>query len=363
MTTMDRYVTRTFIGSYILLLAVGFALYVFSDVLVNIDEFTKDRTLTLATVLLNMADYYGHNLLLYYMQLGGAMMMFAASFTFAMMLKNNELTPLIASGVPLQRVALPVFACSVFLMVAWMVNNEVLVPHYADQIARQHDDLSGARQVDVPCVRDDHNAVLVAQELRVQSGRLVGIYIVEPDEHGAPKQLIRADAATYDAGAKTWRLERGARQVMGTALAGDSLGRAIQWQPLADYAFTLSPEQILLRQSSQWADLMSIRQMNALLATHNLPNLPAIAKSRDIRFTLPLLAWILMLLAVPYFLTREPGNVLVAGAKALLACGVFFSFVFIVHGMSAGTFTTLTIWLPVLLFGPLAVVHFANMKT
>jgi len=364
MNIVDRYIARTFLGSYLILLLVGLGLYIFSDVLVNLDEFTKDRALPASGVLANMADYYGHNLPLYYQQLGGVLMAIAAGFTFAMMLKNNELTPLVAAGVPLQRLAVPALVCSAGLMVLWLINSELIVPRYAHKIARRHDDLGEVRQVEVRCVRDDRNSVLIAQELRVQAGRLEGVYIIEPDERGIPTNLIRADAAIYDPQHQTWRLDRGARQVMGPAFADADLGHSIQWLPLEEYPFTLSPEQILLRQSSQWADLMSFRQMNALLRSRNLPNLPAVAKARDIRFTQPLLTWVLMLLAIPFFLTREPGNVLAAGGKALLLTGLCFGLAFVAHSVSTEAYSsTLVTGAPLLVFGPVAVLHFANVKT
>lgn len=154
------------------------------------------------------------------------------------------------------------------------------------------------------------------------------------------------------------------RLVMGGAFEGGELGHAMDWQRLDEHPFTLSPEQILLRQSSQWADLMSIRQMNSLLQSPNLPNLPAVAKARDIRFTQPLLAWILLLLALPFFLTREPANVLVAGGKALLLTGLCFGFTFLTHSLSVEAHSArLATALPVLVFGPVAVVHIANAKT
>jgi lipopolysaccharide export LptBFGC system permease protein LptF len=109
---------------------------------------------------------------------------------------------------------------------------------------------------------------------------------------------------------------------------------------------------------------MSIRQMNRLLASRNLPNLPRIARARDIRFTQPLLMWILILLAVPFFLSREPTNVLVAGGKALLLTGLCFGFTFLAHGINAAPQTAqLVVALPVLLFGPAAILHLANIKT
>jgi len=42
-----------------------------------------------------------------------ALMAIAAAFTLGVMLRNNELTPLVAAGVPLQRLIVPLAACSV----------------------------------------------------------------------------------------------------------------------------------------------------------------------------------------------------------------------------------------------------------
>ncbi len=364
MSTIDRYIVGTFLRSYLILLALFIGLYIFADLLANLDEFTEDPELSTVQVLVNMVDYYGYNLPLYYHQLGGILMTFAGAFTFAILLWNNEMTALVAAGTPLQRLAVPTLVCSVFLVAAWMFNSEVVVPRYADKIARHHDDLAETRTVDVRCVRDDRNAVLTAQRLYARQGRLEGVYIIEPDAEGNPRHLIRADGARYDRDRHTWILARGVRQQMAPAFGEEALGPSIRWEPLDEYRFGLNPDQILLRQSSEWAGLLSIRQMSALLESENLPNRPAVARMRDIRFTQPLLAWILLLLAVPFFLTREPANVLVAGGKALLLTGGCFAFAFMSHSMTTDpAVTRLAVWLPVLVFGPVAVVHLANVKT
>lgn len=364
MTTIDRYVLRTFVSSYLLLLVVGVGLYVLGDVLFNFDEFTENRALSARDIGLNMVDFYGHNLPLYYQQLGGVVMALAASFTFGMMMRNNELTALVAAGVPLQRLAVPVLACAALLVGLRVANAELVLPTLAPKIARRHDDLGDTRRVEVHCVRDDRNAILSAAELRVRHGVALEVYLVEPDAQGEPLNLIRADAAIYDPSRRTWRLVQGSRLTMAAAFAGGGLGEAIHGEPLAEFAFTLAPEQVLLRQSAQWATLMSIRQMNQLLASENLPNLPAIAKARDSRFTQPLLTFILLMLATPFFLTCAPGSVLVAGGKALLLSGSCFAFAFIADSLpSTGALALLSTVLPVLIFGPVAVLHIANVRT
>lgn len=364
MTTIDRHVVKTFLSSYIMLLLVGIGLYVFLTVLFNLDEFTEEPGLTAVGVLLKIADYHGYKLPLYFHQLGGVTMAFAAAFTLAMMLRNNELTPLVAAGVPLQRLSVPILLCSIGLMAAWLVNSEVILPACATKIARHYDDLTDQRSVSVRCVRDDHNAILSASELHSRPGWLRGVYVIEPDAQGVPATLIMADEAVYQPERHTWELRRGTRLVMGAAFDDRELGSGLRREPLDEYPFTLSPPEIQLRQSAQWAELMSIRQMNTLLQSRNLPNLPAVARARDIRFTQPLLIWILMVLAMPYFLTREPANVLVAGGKALLLCGVCFGFTFLAHQTSSEVrWSQLATALPVLVFGPVAVLHMANAKT
>ena len=78
MGTIDRYVARTFLSGYVILMLVGIGLYVVTDVLLNADEFTKDESLPPLQVLRLMGDYYACNLPLYYSQLGGPLMSITA---------------------------------------------------------------------------------------------------------------------------------------------------------------------------------------------------------------------------------------------------------------------------------------------
>ena len=104
--------------------------------------------------------------------------------------------------------------------------------------------------------------------------------------------------------------------------------------------------------------------MNALLRSRNLPNLSTIDMSRHIRLTKPLLFWILMTLALPFFLTREPASVLAAGGRALLVGGLFFGVGFVAHTIVKDeSWTAFMAWLPILVFGPIAVLQLANAKT
>ncbi len=363
MTIMDRYVIRSFLSSYVILLLAIIGLCVFLDLIFNLDEFTDDMSQGVLGVLLRIVDYHGYRLPLYFHMLGGIMMAIAAGFTFALMLRGNELTPLVAAGMPLQRLAAPLLACSVGLVALWLANSELLIPAVAPKLARTYQDLRDTHEIAVQCVRDENDAILSAAELHARDGWLKNVYIIEPAVAGQSARLISADVARYDPARQTWELTRGVRLTLGTRVEGGGLGNTIAREPLDEYAFRMSPEQIRLRQSSQWAELMSIQQMNALLRGRNLPNVAAVEKSRFIRFTQPLLIWILIGLTVPFFLTREPANVLVAGGKALLLGGTCFGITFLAHSAAPDGHWQLITALPVLIFGPVAVLHLANTKT
>ncbi len=365
MSIIDRYIIRTFLGGYIILMLVGIGLYILTDLLVNIDEFTKDETLPLLQVLRLVGDYYLCNIPLYYSQLGGPLMAIAAAFSLGLMLRNNELTALVAAGMPLQRLAVPIVGCAILLVGVWMTNREVLIPRLAYKISRNHEDVIAQRVGGIYCARDDHNAILTAISFLPAQNRLEHVYIVEPDpQTGNPFSLVKADAATWDSSTHLWRLERGVRIAMYAPLETTGFGKTSAPRYVDEYPFTLTPQQLALRRNAQWADLLSIRQLNALLQSRNLANRPAIDMIRHVRLTQPLLQWILLLLTIPFFLVREPVNVMAAGGRALLLAGAFYFVAFIAHSVVKDeTNAALIAWIPILVFGPLSVLQLANVRT
>lgn len=363
MKIITRYVARMFLISYLILILVGIGLYVVVDLLVNLDEFTKDGSLSLAQMAANMADYYGCRAPLYLAQLGGPMMAIAAAFTLGMMLRNNEMTPLVAAGMPLRRLAAPILVCAVLLTALGVWNREGVIPKLAPKLARTRDDLGGEKAVGVYGVRDTNNAILTAMQFYPASETLARVFIIEPDKTGRPAQLIEADFARYDHARRTWTLERGRRMVMKYPWQAEGLGSPVDYELVAEFPLQLTPEQLALRQAAEWADWLSLEQMGALLQTRNVINREALIANRHIRLTQPLLQWLLVLLAVPFFLTCRPSNVLVNGGLALLWCGLFFAMIFLAQSQIRTEWAALVAWSPVFLFGPLAVYKLANVKT
>lgn len=363
MNTLDRYVAGTFFSSYLILSVVGIGFYIFADLMVNLNEFLEDPSLGLAGVLSLIADFYGHNLPAYYAQLSGPMMALAAAYTLAMMLRNSEMTALVAAGVPVQRLLAPIFACAVGLCVVGFLNQEFVIPRFAAKIARSQSDMINRQIEGVYCARDDNGLILTGMKFYPRRGEIENVYIVAPDAAGRPRELIEADGAIYDSVNRVWRLTRGQRLVLDDA-GGAQLGGGVRYEPVDIVEYDLSPSDLLLRQSSQWTALMSLRQMNRLLQTRSLANRPAIAMARHVRVTTPILHLILLGLAASFFLSRQPGNVLTAGAKALAACGLMFAVAFVAHNLlPEASWAAVAVWVPIVLFLPFAVLRVANAPT
>jgi lipopolysaccharide export LptBFGC system permease protein LptF len=362
MTIVDRHLAGTFVRSYLILIVLGMGLYVVIDLIVNLDEFTENRDLAFAQVLAAMASYYGYNLPLYFSQLAGPVLAFAGAYTVAMMLRNHEMTALVAAGMPLQRLAVPLLGGAVLLSGLWIANRELVLPRYAAKIARHRDDITGTRTAGIEFARDDRNVILRARRVHLQEGRLDYVVLVEADAQGMPTSVIQADAAVYDPQRRTWRLEAGRRIDRSHADAG-ALDEGITREPIQEYPFTLAPEELILRQSSGWAGMLSLRQMNALLKSRNLPNLAAVQMERHVWLTEPLLQFLLLALTIPFFLTREPASVLAAGGRALLLAGAFAAVAFLSRNAASPQWAALLAWIPILLFGPVAVLMLANVKT
>ncbi|MCE5279326.1 MAG: LptF/LptG family permease [Planctomycetaceae bacterium] len=123
----------------------------------------------------------------------------------------------------------------------------------------------------------------------------------------------------------------------------------------------LTSKELQLRQNTRWLDYLSTAQLGAMLESGALPNLTRRAMlTKHLRFAEPFNSLILLLLVVPFMLSRERN--LKASTLLGVTMGVgFYAFIYICQ--YAALSPTLTAWLPVLLFGPVAVVMLDSVKT
>lgn len=488
MKMLDRYVIRTFLWSALMLMVATLALRIVADLFVNMDEFMEDKS-PFIDVVKHVATYYGYQSLMYFSELGGVVIVMAAGFTMARMNHTNELTAMLASGVSLHRVIMPMVVVSMILGGLIYVDREVFIPANAQYLLRNRDDAMdikkfpvfltqdsagsiwwspiydpATRTMNAPIIavrRGGHPLATVASSGRAiqgkfntrEGGRIRGwdvdsaslsrtsqsgglwkntptvekvyTHIGPAQLLAAAKQLVReagqqvppdseilsvssipatVDEAygmtvatrcpadrrelaldKYDAnvprGGKltepifTYGMKVKAEDANNDAVVlGIFHARFATWVPtdandashwmLEDgklfFPSDLTNEDLTLRQSSRWLDLMSVNTISRLLERGKVPDREAAVLARHLRFAEPINNLILLLLGLPFILSRER-NIKASAGLSVMMTGAYFAFIHIAR--VAGLPPMLAAFLPIVLFGTVAAVMLDSIKT
>ena len=479
MRTLDRYILRNFLLSALLCFVVLMSLRVVADLTVNMKEFTERRQQvdkTAADVFGQIWAYYSVRSFQYFRELGGVIIIAAAAFSLARMNRTNELTAILASGVSLHRVLLPIVLGAVGLNLLVVLDNEVAIPAYKHQLVHSRDDPTGADQFQVRLVADEKGNVLYARRFVPREKAMLDAMVVLRGTNLAYLGHLTAGQAEYDAAAGAWMLTpttsagvthpamfhlpgwqyspstafiptvavsggqpavarirpedilekaranpknaaanwRVAPEIAGVDVddaalgvslhadrmkldhVGDQLaagplenvrvafaradgkplaafraaravyvsdarrtGYALEGAVLA-YATELDPADLSLRQSSEWLQFMSTAELTGLLRLQRLSDPEAAMLTRHTRLADFFNNVLMLLVAVPFILSRER-NIKASAGLTVLTVGVFM--VFIYAARYAGLSPFWAAWLPVLVFGPVAAFMLDAVKT
>lgn len=368
MTTLDRYIVRQLGVDYAIGLTVMMSLYVVLDLFFNIDEFTEGSSSWIA-VLGDIGSYYGSHSFLYFSQLSGVITLFACMTTLARMRRANELTAVLASGVSLYRVAVPIVVFGLGTSLLWYVDTEAVLPRLAHHLARSHEDARGRSARGVWFVRDGDTALLSAMEFVPARAWMRQPLVLYRDENGRATRLLEAQEATWNpmtghpAGG-VWRLAGGLERTLESS-RGDGIrpSDAPDTVPIDFYESRLGPRAIEARQTQQWLKFSSTRELSRL-AEEDPTLIGRVRQIRHTRFAAPLVHVLMLLLGLPFFLSREPANIVSDAGKCVAACGLCFLLSFASEHFVVGTtLSALPAWIPLIVFSPVAVVLLDRIRT
>ena len=207
--TLDRYVVRSFLYSYLLCLLVMIGLRLVSDLFLNMDEFAEMGAkfdLDWTQLLTYVGGYYLYNTLVYFQELGGVILVAAAAFSLAKMNRTNEVTAILASGVSLHRVILPVILVALVFSVAGAVNEEVLIPQARHGLTRDRDEVPGMEVFQVRLINDGRRNVWYSRACVPATGWMRHPLIVARDRRLKHTATISGLQAVYG-GDGTWRVD------------------------------------------------------------------------------------------------------------------------------------------------------------
>jgi hypothetical protein len=119
----------------------------------------------------------------------------------------------------------------------------------------------------------------------------------------------------------------------------------------------MTPEQLDLIFQKRAVDYLSSAQVHKLIAFSPEINKPLLYKIVHLRFTQPLMNLIMLLIGIPFLLTREPNRLVINMFYCTAVSGIVFISTFVIFQMGGTQLDPLlSAWLPVLIFAPLALV-------
>lgn len=122
----------------------------------------------------------------------------------------------------------------------------------------------------------------------------------------------------------------------------------------------LTPDEMVLRQASGWINFMSTQELTRLLRSNRIPDERAALLALHIRITNPINNLVMLLLGVPFILSRER-NIKASIGLCILTVAVFYIFIYGCRFVSIPPF--MAACLPMLIFGPIAAVRLDMVKT
>jgi lipopolysaccharide export system permease protein len=372
---LTRYILKQFLKNYFISLGVLVGLYVVLDMVVNFDELSgqKDAVGTPWETLLQIFDYYYYQLFLIFNQLSGTIPVVAASFTVVRLQRNNELTAVMAAGVPLVRAAAPIILmASTIIIVLGPIDQELVIPNIIHKLLRERNRLSGdqARSFQVR-MRDSDGRIVMASKFTPagtsRPARFEHLDIIETDEGFRPDSIISAEAATWNEPGRRWDLEGGRRT---EGLAPDD--RRSEPEPVATYQSNITPREVMLMRSGELVDLLSTAEINQLLASPAVYGTGDFLRVKHARIAQWIINIIVVLLSIGAMLTREPGQLQKRSMICFGVTGACLAMVFVCQHLAAlpppnlswaDHWPAVMSWLPIFLFGPLSVWMLDRVKS
>ena len=355
---LDRYVIRNMLFSYAVVFAVFVGLRIVVDLFTQIDEFTESM-LPAGQVAQNMVSYYGYHFFQYYQEFAGPIVVFAAMFTLFRIRRANETVIILSSGISLHRLLCPVVLVGILLNGLLVVNQELIIPRIADKLVRKQENAAGDMIMLVQLQNDRSNTLLFG-ELDVSQGTMTKAFLIKRDDLGRMTHLQYAPQASWDPQQKGgWRMAEADSLEILPAEQSPQVGKTDVFYPT-----DLSPRELSLRGSTEYLRFQPTSRLVAMSQQDYIRQRmgPTLEMEKHFRFTNPIINVIILLLAAPLIVSREPKSISLQMIKGLAVIVGAFGLAFTAQQLGLEN-PLLAAWLPVLMFGPLAVLVLDSVKT
>lgn len=371
MKIIDKYIAKNFMIGYLISLMVLVGLRVVIDLFVNLDEFAEHANMGTVGVLTNICTFYGIRIALYFREFAGIITVVAAVFSLGKMTRNNELIAVMASGVSLKRVIAPIIFLAILLTGLLVIDQELIIPRFANRLVRPHDALPGEDKYDVWFMSDEKGTLICTQNFDEKTATLSKPLFIIREPFGAANWKvigkIDADKGIYNFENSRWDFVNGIYTKIDRSEGIPDAENASE--PVAFYESDLTPFDIPVRRQESYKSLLSSAQL-ATLATQRsrVKDLPELYSQKHFRITDPIINMVMLMIALPILVCRDPKRM----KSAILISFAFTSACFLVSFVCKMVATEvffnqvrpeLWAWMPVFIFLPIAFLEIDSMNT
>jgi lipopolysaccharide export system permease protein len=385
---LDRQRYWSFLKAYVICYTSLVGLFIVIDAFSNFDEFTK-RAEGLE-LLKAMLRYYTIHQSLFFDYLCGVIGMMAAIFTVTWMQKNNELLAMLAAGISTHRVIRPVLISALLISSLAVFNQEVIMPRYAEELQKPPDD-DGLQLVKVHA-RTDSNGIFINGGLAERATRSVTSFNATiPVRVGGELIELWAREAQYfpaqdrnlphSGGWILWGtkflaepstksldvLTKGVLTLVEDPSAYPAPKEKLAAKPgLAVYFLKTDMTFTALTRTRQWYHFApTIELIRGLSDPSNLAERSEMEIFLHSRLIRPLLSFNLMILSLPLVLGGAGRNMFVNLGMSLGTSGIFYSFNFMSQYLGGHQLypPEMAAWLPLIVFGTIAVARWDTIRT
>jgi lipopolysaccharide export system permease protein len=370
MLILDRYMLRQFIQTFLVCYLSLTGLYIVFDAFTNLDGFLRSAEKS-GGLLALFASFYGYQSIMFFDRTSGLLTLVAAMFTVAWIQRHNEMTALLAAGVPRLRIVRPIIYAGVAISVLAAASRELLIPQFREQLSRRSQDLVGDIAQNMRPCYDNQTGVLIRGKATYGERRRIAepSFMMPPGLHDYGKQIVADDAFYRPAedDRPSGYLLSGVREPKGLDARASLSYRG---QPLLithrDAPQWLQPGECFVASEVTFEQVTGGQAFKQFAATSELIaglRNPSLDFGADVRVAIhgrivqPLLDITLLFLGLPLVVTRYSRNVFVAIGLCLVVVTVFLLTVIGLQYLGGVCLIgpALAAWAPLLLFVPVAV--------
>ena len=386
---LDRYIIRQFLINFAILLFVLTALVALIDLVINLDEFLEaaqehtapgspdgsDRAFkpddpdaagswSLLTAAWLIWDWNGPIVVLMYVYLCGLVVIGAMGFTFSELTRKREMVAILTSGLSLYRVAAPILIVGGALNVLALPVQELIIPRLADKLARKHTQLGEPTVGKFPVrfVSDGAGNLITASDFHPKLARLDNVNIQVRTPQGLGNRIITASQAFWNDRLGRWALIEGHEHLPARngAIGPDTPSHNPE---VLYFETTLSPQVLIANRAEIYPSLLPLTQLRRLRQSNALDPV-LVSRIMHQRFSMLVVNMLVLIMGLPFFLSREPTDLLKQAVRASALClGAWGSSLVVLQISTTHLNPVASAWMPVVIYLPISVWLMQRIKT